>query len=359
MSTGKLTREHVFGSWLSRIGLPLEPTMHRAGLLNRIGQELGVRPPFRQTVRDVCGDCNNGWMSQLEVIAQRILPPFILGEAGTIVAADSGMVAMWAQKTALMAMLILSQENRNAGYGFPSSEYHGLWMLRNELQPLPASQFWIGRYTGRRRASARVTPLVVTAEGLPEPDRPQGYVMTIQIGQLVLQGMRFTTPSLVVEVATQQELPQLWPTAEPVVYPGGTLVDDAAFLNFAGGKNLRSTEPYIEIRPWKPATELAASRHLGSKVELPTICGKHVVYYPTDLVNEAMCGRFYIFGTKCECPIAYLIQTEPDGAHCKNAGTVEAISELYESLPGEEILIEDEHGVFPCKQLTASDPTQG
>lgn len=60
-----------------------------AGPLNRIGRELGVRRPFRQTVRDVCGDCNHGWMSRLEVVAQRVLTPFILGQPGQIEAAVS------------------------------------------------------------------------------------------------------------------------------------------------------------------------------------------------------------------------------------------------------------------------------
>ncbi|MBV9161240.1 MAG: hypothetical protein JO281_06750 [Pseudonocardiales bacterium] len=94
-------------------------------------------------------------------------------------------------------------------------------------------------------------------------------------------------------------------------------------------------------------------------VELPTICGKHVMYYPTMLVREAMRCRFYAFAMACECPTAYLIQTEQDGAHCKAADTAEAISELYEAVSGEEIGIEDEHGSFWCKQLMEpSGPTQ-
>ena len=86
-------------------------------------------------------------------------------------------------------------------------------------------------------------------------------------------------------------------------------------------------------------------------IGLPTICGKHVVYYPARLAREALRTRFYAFSRICECPMTYLIQTEPDGAHAKAAGTPEDISELYESLPGEEVLIEDEYGVFPCKRL--------
>jgi hypothetical protein len=197
--SGKLTAEHVFGNWLSRIGLDLAPVSHGAGPLNRIGQELGVRPPFRQTVR-VCGGRNNGWMSHLETVTRRVLTSFILGEAGQVETDDAGAVAACVQKTALTAMLVSFDAQRSAGYGLPPSEYRGLWTGRAAMQPLPASQFWIGRYVGR---------------------------------------------------------------------------------------------------------------------------------------------------------------TEPDGAHCKAADTTETISELYESLPGEEVVIEDQHGIFPCKRLPGPSTRDG
>jgi hypothetical protein len=349
--TGKLTGEHVFGDWLTRIGLDLEPVPHAAGRLNRIGRDLGVRPPFRQTVRDVCGTCNHGWMSRLELAAQRVLSPFILGMSGTIAPEDHGLVAAWVHKTALVAMLVSPEEERAAGYGVPAAEYRELHAMRDPAQPLPASQFWIGQYDGVREGSVRVTPLVVAIEGVPELDQPQGYVMTLVLGELVLHGVRFTTPSLQVEVTTRQELPQLWPPMGPVAWPDGAVVDDATFLSFTAGKELRSLEHHIGLRPWKLATDLEDSRAVDGMVELPTICGQHVVYYPADLVEEAMRGRFYAFTIGCECPAAYLVHTEANGAHCKAADTVETISAMYESLPGEEYVVEDEHGVFTCKRL--------
>ncbi|MYX25828.1 hypothetical protein GTY75_03935 [Streptomyces sp. SID8381] len=350
-SADTLTGEHVLGDWLSKIGLDLDPVPHGAGWLNRIGRELGVRPPFRQKVRDVCGDCNHGWMSRLEVAAQRVLTPLILGHPGRIEAADQGAIAAWVQKTALTAMLVSSEADRDRGYGLPVSEYHELYALRDELRPLPASLFWAGRYEGVRGWSIRVTPLAVRVDGLPEPDRPQAYAVTILLGQLVLQGVRFTTASLQVELSTRLELPEFWPLAGPVTWPSGTPLEDDGFLDFAGGKGFRSTEQHIHVQPWKRATELEPSRAVGGMVELPTICGKHVVYYPAALVGEAMRGRFYAFGTACECPMAYLIHTEPDGAHCKAADTAEGISELYEALPGTQYEIEDDDGSFWCKRL--------
>lgn len=356
--SGKLTGEHVLGDWLTKIGLDLDPVPHGAGPLNRIGRELGVRPPFRQKVRDVCGDCNHGWMSRLEVVAQRVLTPFILGEPDAISPEDQGAVATWVQKTALTAMLVSSEEDRDGGYGLPTSEYYLLYASRDKAQPLPGSRFWIGRYEGTRGWSVRVTPLAVRVDGLPEPDRPQGYAVTIVLGQLVLHGVRFTTPSLQVEVSTGLGLPRFWPPAEPIMWPSGQPLDDDAFLGFAGGRDFRSTEKHIELQPWRPATELTPSQAVGGMIELPTICGKHVVYYPAVLVDEAMRGRFYAFGTTCECPMAYLIHTEPDGAHCKAADTVEVISQLYAELPGKEYVIEDECGVFPCKPLIVSGAAQ-
>lgn len=348
-SSGTLTGEHVLGDWLSKIGLDLDPVPHGAGWLNRIGRGLGVRPPFGQKVRDVCGDCNNGWMSRLEVIAQRVLTPLILGQSGRVDSADQGAIAAWVQKTALTAMLVSSEADRARGYGLPVGEYHELYTLRGGLRPLLASQFWAGGYEGVRGWSIRVTPLAVRVDGLPEPDRPQAYAMTILLGQLVLQGVRFTTPGLQVRVSTG--LSQLWPPAGPITLPSGTPLNDDGFLNFAGGKGFRSTEQHLEFQPWRPATELKPSQLVGGMVELPTICGKHVVYYPAALVSEAMHGRFYAFGTACECPMAYLIHTEPDGAHCKAADTAEIVSGLYEALPGNEYTIEDYDGRFYYKRL--------
>jgi hypothetical protein len=344
-----LTGEHVLGDWLSKIGLDLDPVPHGAGWLNRVGRELGVRPPFRQKVRDVCGACNHGWMSRLEVVARRVLTPLILGQPGRVEATDQGAIAAWVQKTALTAMLVSSEADRDRGYGLPVGEYHEMYTLRDELRPLPASQFWAGRYEGVRSWSIRVTPLAVRVDGLPEPDRPQAYAMTILLGQLVLQGVRFTTPSLQIRVSTR--LPQLWPPAGSITWPTGTPLKDDGFLGFAAGRDFRSTEQHIELQPWGPATELESSQVVGGKVELPTVCGKHVVYYPAALVSEAIHGRFYAFGTACECPMAYLIHTELDGAHCKAADTAEIVTGLYEALPGEEYEIEGDDSSFFFKRL--------
>ena len=56
-------------------------------------------------------------------------------------------------------MLVSFNEERSRGYGLPPTEYHALWDRRDDLDPLPASQFWIGRYQGMREAAVQATPL--------------------------------------------------------------------------------------------------------------------------------------------------------------------------------------------------------
>ena len=354
-STGPMTREHVLGDWLSRIGLNMEPVPHRSGWLNRLGRELGVRPPFRQTVR-VCGRCNNGWMSKLEVVAQRVLAPFILGEPGEIAAQDLGAVAGWVHKTALTAMLVSSEQERSQGYGLPPSEYREHYAGREGKMPLPASRLWIGRYEGARSASVRVTPLAVGVEGMPQPDRPQGYAMTVVLGELVLHGVRFTTPGLEADLDTRHELPRLWPAQQPVSWPSGRTVDDSEYLTFSAGKDLVPLDLRLVIEPWRRATDLEASHLDGNLVKLPLICGKHVAHYPLELVGEAAHRRYYSFVVSCACPMAYLIQTEPDGAHCKAADPPEAIADRYKALPGKELEIRSRDGVFFCKPVEGKHP---
>lgn len=353
--TGKLTGEHVFGDWLSKIGLDLSPTPHQGGPLNRIGRDLGLMPPFRTKVKDVCGPCNNGWMSNLEDVAKRILTPFILGKSGVIQPADLGAIAAWVQKTALVTMLVSSEEDRAGGYGLPPSEYQNLSSIRDDIVPLPASRFWIGRYEpGLRSASTWVTPFIVDVDGYRDAEVPHGYLMTVIVGQLLLHGVQFTTPVLEVSVATNLGLPVLWPSPEPVEWPRGSALTDAGFFRFADGRDLQVCEPGATLRRWTPATDLPDSRVVGSMVELPLACGKHVGYYPARLAVEALRGRVSAFITWCECPKAYLVQTESDGVHFKAEGPLEAIQTSYEALPGEEDLMEVPDGRFFCKHLRPS-----
>lgn len=349
-SAGSLTKEHVLGNWLSKIGLDDSPVEFFAGPLNRIPRPMGAGAPFQQTVKNVCAECNNGWMGSLEEVAKRVLTPLILGQPGRIAADDQPAIAMWLQKTALVSMLLSSADDRDQGYGLPPLEYAALYAQRSALEPLESSLFWAGRYGGELRlGSVWVTPLAVAVEGLPEPDLPNGYAMTIALGALLIHGLRFTHLPFALDIATEDSLQPLWPVAGDLELSEPTLTDDE-YLALARGRRFVTPELEVLLRPWLPASDLTESELVGSVVELPLLCGKHVANYPADLVHEARRGRFYWFMTGCECGKGYLIHTENDGAHAKAADTPERIEAQYEAIVGTEFELESAYGGFIVKR---------
>lgn len=96
---------------------------------------------------------------------------------------------------------------------------------------------------------------------------------------------------------------------------------------------------------------LPPSNLIGSKVELPAPCGKHVIYYPAGLADAAMreC-RYHAFHTSCECGRAYIVATQDDGAHFRGEGDDLAIASMYERIPWPEIEIHDANGIFFAKE---------
>jgi hypothetical protein len=312
---------------------------------------MGVQRPFKATVRDVCASCNNGWMSALEAAAARVLPTLILDGRGEISPSDGPLVAAWVQKTALVSMLLSSEEQRAAGYGLPGTEYRALFEARSRAAPLSDTVAWIGRYDGERvRASACVTPMVVRIDGTSALETPQGYLVTIVLGKLLLHLLRFTAPRLAIEVSASDELSKLWPAVGETVGLGGKGIDDKRINKIEKGAAVQSCVTGVLLEHWRPATELDQSTLQDSMVKLQTPCGKHFICYPASLAAAGIRGTFHAFHTGCECGKSYLAVTEADGIHFKLEGSREAIIDAYERAPGEELALEDENGVFWCKR---------
>jgi hypothetical protein len=262
---------------------------------------------------------------------------------------------MWTLKTTLMAMRSSSRQDRDQGYGLPPTEFTDLHRHKDQPRPPDHVQVWLGHYSGRQRlASVQATPMIVTADPLAEPAHPQAYAFSVLLGQAFLQGIRFTTPSLALDLTTEQGFTQIWPTNGDLEWPAGEPIPDPAPFRVQKGLNLLPAGPGLHLLPYRPAVDLPRSTAEGQVVRLPTVCGKHHVYYPDTLVTEARHRRFYTFTAMCECPKAYLLQTEPDGAHLKAEGTPETIAEEYETLPGEEICLEDANGIFICKLIASA-----
>jgi hypothetical protein len=347
-------REHVFPDWLNSIGLEAVQVETHTGWLNRVPRRWTTEG-FTATVRAVCDDCNHGWLSQLEAVAKPVLTPLILGQSRELSIDDQRLLAAWACKTALVAMLSSSDGQRAHGYGVPAAEYQALYATREHPDPLPSSQYWIGTYIGERPpGSVRVVPLGIELDGLPEPDGPCAYSLTVMLGPLLVHGIRFTTPSLCVDLTTVPELPRIWPASSPVSWPTAVETDDPAFEWMLAGKALRVLHPGVRLEPFKPATDLRPSTADGSMVRQSVPCGKHDIYFPGVLALEAMRdGKRYAFVTMCECQIAYLVVLEKDGAHFRNDGTPEAMADAIDRVDGPEYELRDENGIFVYKELQA------
>jgi len=352
-SESDLTREHVLPDWLTEIGLELKPSIHHVGPINELPRRWTSKP-FRTTVKMVCGSCNSGWLSELEGATKPILTPLIQGEGRRIPYEDQALIAAWTCKTALVSLLISSDEARLAGYGVPPSEYTALYEQLDRVEPLPSSQYWIGSYTGdRRSASIWVTPFVIEAIGADSPPGiPSGYAMTLALGKLVVQGVRFTTLALQVELATEWGFLDIWPPQDTFPWPAGGFADDETLDRMNQAKSFVVQERGVRLSPYKPATEIPPNTlEGGDLMRLPLYCRKHYGYYPAALAGETLrTGKHYVFLAGCECPMGYIIRTETDGAHMKKWGEPAAIEHAYEDWPGEEFVIQDRNGVFFFKE---------
>lgn len=71
-------------------------------------------------------------------------------------------------------MHVSTAEDRAEGYGLPASEYRELYAVRDTQAPLPRSQSWMGRFSDEMAWSVPASPLVVSVDGLPEPEFPHG-----------------------------------------------------------------------------------------------------------------------------------------------------------------------------------------
>jgi hypothetical protein len=118
------------------------------------------------------------------------------------------------------------------------------------------------------------------------------------------------------------------------------------------GKALRVLDPGIRLVPFKPAADLEPSTVDGSMLRQPVPCGKHFIYFPWLLAQEAMRhGRRYAFVASCECGIASLVVLDPECAHFRNDGTQQEMAEAIDRLEGPEYEHQDENGIFIYKEL--------
>lgn len=105
------SREDAWPRWIGtqfRASQPVPFTAERRGKKLVPWRVLG--PELK--IRCVCKTCNNGWMSRLEMQAQAILQPLLLGEPRGLDFASQGIIALWAVKTAMVLEALDAPDQR-------------------------------------------------------------------------------------------------------------------------------------------------------------------------------------------------------------------------------------------------------
>jgi hypothetical protein len=111
----KISREHVFGDWLSEIFPKSATATHTHGIIDwPVSGPAGATPTINigggqghsgtKKVKVVCATCNETWLStRIENAAKPILIPLIAGRTSELSIADQRVLATWAVKTVMTA----------------------------------------------------------------------------------------------------------------------------------------------------------------------------------------------------------------------------------------------------------------
>jgi len=171
--TGKLSREHVWPKWLRKwpayeAGLQsfgtgqsvreepvssLDPDGRIQVSMANVGQESQYLPFV--TV-PVCSNCNNGWMSQLEQGAKRVLTPLIEGRSHDLNVPDQHLLTFWAVKCFFAYASVFHPQN----LPFATEE---LGALRQRRQAPDGCVVWLGRSKSKfAQVAMSVEPTLVT-----------------------------------------------------------------------------------------------------------------------------------------------------------------------------------------------------
>lgn len=136
-SRTKLTKEHVYPKWLYRafnVGGPITFMLGDDAVRTTRG--------LSTTLREVCEECNHGWLHDLERAFRSVMLNALLGHVRQPTTLNSGaqqVVATWAIKTWLLL------ERTHVGIrGMAIESPDELFRLRRDDAPSDSSRVWLG-----------------------------------------------------------------------------------------------------------------------------------------------------------------------------------------------------------------------
>ncbi|MFJ3914110.1 hypothetical protein [Streptomyces vinaceus] len=183
-----------------------------------------------QTLKDVCGACNNGWMNDLENRAEKTLVPLLRGERVVVTSDDAEVLATWAAKTAMVRARVdadpytVPEEHRThlMNAGTPPSNLT-VWVATCDPHPSARTRHY------RLVRELPGTPILQTAEdgetwmvGVETP-YSLGHVTTIVINHIALFIAEADSEALHAELVTTLDptstATRLWPAPNQFHWP--------------------------------------------------------------------------------------------------------------------------------------------
>lgn len=223
---GRLTREHVWGLWLTRL--------LKAELFRVVTEEPSQPAITRLTnaidmkARAVCRRCNGGWMGKLEATFKPIVEPLITQPSlrYDIPLPDLTLIATWAAKSAM----VLERASHKAKRIYTRDQRR---YLMDHLRPPAGVAVWLARYGGPQRVHS-------TLKNLKAPTGERVQTATVAIDNLAVQvtaGPWPTDRPFRVISGDQRRwepyLSQVWPLPEQsVAWPPTQTVTGATLEDF-------------------------------------------------------------------------------------------------------------------------------
>lgn len=221
---GTLTAEHAWPDWIREVlptGQEKRPSQQHQ-VAATTGQVTAITPVLHQKaanrrVRVVCqGECNGGWMSDLEHAAKPLLVPLIVGEEPYLSEDAQALIAFWAAKTALMLQFIHPMAIRAvpaAHYQYVYEHRAALCDMRVWLSAASDHFYRTAHYTRGYRLPGMYPPWRRPAPGEPTP--PNAYTSVMVIGRLVVSLVGWTVPEWNFSVAPNDR----WRPARRCIWP--------------------------------------------------------------------------------------------------------------------------------------------
>jgi len=229
---GKMSKEHLWPKWARAAIAPDQrgKTIRNALHDGPPGEPFKTweAPVFEATLKDVCIECNGGWMSKIEDSAKPFALPLMLGRSIALAPEAQRKLALWAY---LKCSLFQTME-RDTRLKEAWAKAHSVFYETQAAGALPAI---VSVFTARH-----VGTLVGQYQHrlLGSPDRPSAFIQTFTAGEFTLQVIRSYLGHRVLEVNRDSLVAgrdrRIWPATGMFTWPPGDALSDAELAIYTG-----------------------------------------------------------------------------------------------------------------------------